>query len=290
MDKDCCKFENNIPDELSVLRITVTVQSHILHLSKKNVNFYYSPFAKNKNLTHCDITIKNVSTEIKNFLLRIDNLQNTPFIVQAFGKHIEQTDVALIQTTYLPRDEVKLAIWFSPLQPGKYTAKLPIYVQHYEIDSRVYNYINLDGIYAESNITTNVHKIYFGAVPLNITNERLIHIKAENYYVMSTITTNSTSKYIKVTCPKGNTVINKDENPIILPIIIAFKSNEPISLCERVTIADRFGNQCVIQVYACADNCIFTTYEFLAMYREFIKYETNIIETVSIFLEIIVEV
>lgn len=117
-------------------------------------------------------------------------------------------------------------------------------------------------------IKTNVIEIYFAPVPLDITTERIVLIKYEQYFLESEIMSRVPHPSIAVSFPKGVKLFNRNEKNRFLKATISFSSKKTLSISGDVVFYDIYGNECPVRVYASADNCLLTTHEFLIAYKD----------------------
>ncbi|PSN38953.1 hypothetical protein C0J52_08941 [Blattella germanica] len=125
------------------------------------------------------------------------------------------------------------------------------------------------------NVTLYLHfipyDIYFQPLPLEFESTTTIYLTASNYYCKSKITANivpgqydekKVAEKLSVMFLSGYNIYPSD-TPLVLPVKLIFKSQEPVSFKTQFCFSDTLGHNCYVTLIATADNCSLTTYAFL---------------------------
>ncbi|KAM5221377.1 cilia- and flagella-associated protein 47-like [Ctenodactylus gundi] len=167
-----------------------------------------------------------------------------------------------------PNEECIISISFSPKQPRKYTADVPIYLN----DSQLcYRMIHLNGEVKSPKLLFDPPFVHLPPVPLDVTTGMDVTILPQNYFMNSTlnfpISDDGEVHPISVVFTKDKIIkgsksgVNKE-----ITCHISFKSSKPVSVFSNLLFHDDNNNWYSLPVAATADNCILTIYPYLAAY------------------------
>ncbi|XP_012863928.1 cilia- and flagella-associated protein 47 [Echinops telfairi] len=174
-----------------------------------------------------------------------------------------------------PYEKYSISIYFSPKIPKMYTVEVPILLNDNPVCFRK---MYITGEVKSPKLSFDPPFVFFTPVPLGVTTVVDINILPQNYYSgNSTLIIQVPSETVleddvyplAVKFPKGK-VIQGTRGGINskIPCQLSFRSSKPVSFFTKILFGDSNKNWFSLPVTATADNCILTTYPYMAYHLD----------------------
>ncbi|KAI9981068.1 hypothetical protein PInf_010477 [Phytophthora infestans] len=161
-----------------------------------------------------------------------------------------------------PGEQVTLRVSFLPLDAVEYADdELPLFV-----DGAFYVNFSLrgEGIYPHLSFSTN--RVVLPTVPLGMTASAKFQVYATGYDHLELncrVPLDTSRAPLTVAFPRGKTLSMACPS---LPVELRFCASSSVAFNARVEFLDADGNSFALPVAGCAENCLFTNYNFLTTY------------------------
>ena len=208
-------------------------------------------------------------------ILRIFREDGIPFFTLA------SKPSGFIEDQLEPHQSQRVLIVFSPISAGKWTFQVPIYLDEHERPSQT---LQINGWVRQPKLSFDPEALILAPVPLSTQTEAKINLLGFDYQKTTAIQAEIPSvedeygehcKPLTVVFPNGNCIhpqtVDADDGyaeATTLPVIVAFKSERPISFSFKIAFTDAEGRRFSLPVSATADNSLTTYYSFLAANQE----------------------
>nr|KAF6320456.1 cilia and flagella associated protein 47 [Pipistrellus kuhlii] len=182
----------------------------------------------------------------------------------------------LVNGILQPNEEYKVYLRFCPTHPVKYTAYVPVRLNNSPV---CYQMLHLTGELKLPKISLDRAFMYFTPVPLNVASVMDVNILPQSYYRESSIKVvipsasllgiDGDTDPLTVSFPKG-TVIEASLDGVNTELICRFSfiSSKPLTIVTTVLFCDDRNCRLSLPVIATAENCILTTYPYLAFHLD----------------------
>ncbi|XP_054576921.1 cilia- and flagella-associated protein 47 [Eptesicus fuscus] len=180
----------------------------------------------------------------------------------------------LLNGILLPNEEYKVYLRFCPTHAVKYTAYVPVRLNKSPV---CYQMLHLIGELKLPKLSFDRAFMFFTPVPLDVASVMDVNILPQSYYRESSIKVvippasllgiDEEIHPLTVSYPKG-TVIEASLDGINTELIcrFSFKSSKPLTIVTTVLFCDDRNCRFSLPVIATAENCILTTYPYLAFH------------------------
>ncbi|XP_075394462.1 cilia- and flagella-associated protein 47 [Tenrec ecaudatus] len=173
-----------------------------------------------------------------------------------------------------PYEKYSISLYFSPKMPKTYTVEVPILLNDNPVCFRK---MYITGEVKSPKLSFDPPFVFFTPVPLGVTTVVDINILPQNYFRSSTLSIQVPSETVledeifplAVKFPKGKVIqgtrfgINSK-----IPCQLSFRSSKPVSFFTKILFGDGNKNWFSLPVTATADNCILTTYPYIAYHLD----------------------
>ncbi|CAH1388641.1 unnamed protein product [Nezara viridula] len=253
-------FDLDCPSRITSIHVDCSVAKGYLEFSKRQFSFY---LLERREVQKKSITIKNI-TKDKIYLF----FDSAVLVPTPFKMVMGPSDRS--QMTYLmPNDSIMIELSFEPLFPSVFECDLPLIVREHS-EFQPYTNIHVKGTLPKSVLYCTTYMIHFLPVPTECGIERYVEVIATHQYRETTL--NCFMRRImgeyqgedifEFIYPKGNKIPANHE-PVVIPVVIRFKSKRNNSLRGTIVMSDEQDGQCSLQFSACADNAVVSNHIYL---------------------------
>uniref|UniRef100_A0A2K5R9G8 Calponin-homology (CH) domain-containing protein n=1 Tax=Cebus imitator TaxID=2715852 RepID=A0A2K5R9G8_CEBIM len=243
------------PLKLSSTKLVLEIPLHEMNLNK------------NITKTRQNLVLHNITERHVTWTLDINNTGNL-FKDGTFN-------CSALKGLLQPQEKYNVSINFCPKHPGKYTAAIPMLLNDIPVCYRI---LSLTGEVKSPKLLFDPPFIFFTPVPLNITTVMDVKILPQNYFRMSTLRVQIPTvrlldgqeiQPLTVKFPKGS-IIRGSPNGINnkMTCCLTLNSPKPVSFFTNLLFCDNTQNWFSLPVAATAENCILTTYPYMAIHLD----------------------
>ncbi|XP_036083014.1 cilia- and flagella-associated protein 47 isoform X3 [Rousettus aegyptiacus] len=251
--------------------VQATVLQAPLNLSSTDFTFVIPSYTMNPNkkvtITQ-NLVLFNTSTKDVQWTLDISNTG------RLFKDGIFKLGV--LSGILQPHTECNVSINFCPHHQRKYTVNIPMHLNNYSIR---YQTLHLVGEITSPKLSFDPPFIFFTPVPLDVTTMMTINILPQNYIRDAILNVeipparlldiDEEGHPLSVEFPKGRTITGSPTGVNVeLTCCFSFKSSKPVSFFTHVLFYDNRDNRFLLPVTATAENCMLTTYPYIAVHRD----------------------
>ncbi|KAE9083214.1 hypothetical protein PF010_g21298 [Phytophthora fragariae] len=158
-----------------------------------------------------------------------------------------------------PGEEVAIRVSFLPLDAVEYAEdELPLLV-----DGEPYVNLSLRGEGIHPHLSFSTNRVVLPTVPLGVTATAHFQVHATGYdhlELACRVPLDTARAPLTVLFPRGKTLSMACPS---LPVELRFASNASVAFNARLEFFDADGNSFALPVAGCAENCLFTNYNFI---------------------------
>ncbi|OWZ15434.1 hypothetical protein PHMEG_00010921 [Phytophthora megakarya] len=162
-----------------------------------------------------------------------------------------------------PGEEVSIRVSFLPLDAVEYAEdELPLMV-----DDEPYVNLSLRGEGMHPHLSFSTNRVVLPTVPLGVTASAHFQVHATGYdhlELSCRIPLDTSRAPLTVNFPRGKTLSMACPT---LPVELRFSSTASVAFNARLEFFDLDGNSFALPVAGCAENCLFTNYNFLLAHK-----------------------
>ena len=165
-----------------------------------------------------------------------------------------------------PDEQCEVRMTFLPRQPVKYSVAVPLFLRP-ELEHE-YLSIKMEGIGTRPRMAFDVMECQMPVVPLGVTSVAqftIVNHGYDNLELELRLPADTFKMPIELEWPEGKIIGLAKQT---LPVNVSFLSKEPLSFTGDVELIDEDGIRFALPVTGMTDNCVLTSYPFLAANEE----------------------
>jgi hypothetical protein len=166
----------------------------------------------------------------------------------------------------MPNESVEVRMTFLPRQPEKYSVAVPLYLR--PDTEQEYLSIKMEGNGTRPRMAFDVMGLEMPIVPLGVTSTARFTIYNHGYDNLELsvrLPADALKMPITLEWPEGKIIGLAKQ---ALPVIVSFVSASPLSFTGDVELIDEDGIRFALPITGMTDNCVLTSYPFLAANEE----------------------